>query len=196
MGGEKCLLCQQATDQTEGPQGLKPGSLFWPFTARLKSCPDTKHQSRDSGKTCAFRRFAIDRPIPSSVANSATEREDLALVCVEKRASAAAMRRLWNVKGIALVFVLLGVFVFAVAFAIGRIAEDLEEGSSRTSIRTRRESPRTRCLMVGVSDEDELGLLSKARPWKAKPLSAVTQTEMDCSATNSVLFLELSVRGV
>ena len=27
-----------------------------------------------------------------------------------------------------------------------------------------------------VSDEDELGLLSKARPLKAKPLSAVTQT--------------------
>jgi hypothetical protein len=27
-----------------------------------------------------------------------------------------------------------------------------------------------------VSDEDELGLLSKARPLTAKPLSAVTQT--------------------
>jgi hypothetical protein len=32
---------------TEGrKQGLKP-SLLWLFTARLKPCPDTKHQSRD-----------------------------------------------------------------------------------------------------------------------------------------------------
>ena len=46
-----------------------------------------------------------------------------------------------------------------------------------------------------VSDEDELGLLSKARPLKAKPLSAVTKLEMDSSATNSVLFLVLLVRG-
>jgi hypothetical protein len=76
-------------------------------------------------------------------------------------------------KGIPFVFVLLGVFVFAVAFACWD-DKDLEEDSSRTSIRTRRESPRTRCLMV--SDEDELGLLSKARPLTAKPLSAVTQT--------------------
>jgi hypothetical protein len=76
-------------------------------------------------------------------------------------------------KGIPLIFVLLGVFVFAVAFACWD-DKDLEEDSSRTSIRTRGESLRTRCLMV--SDEDELGLLSEARPWKAKPLSAVTQT--------------------
>jgi hypothetical protein len=27
----------------------------------LKSCPDAKHQSRDSGKTRAFRRFEIYR---------------------------------------------------------------------------------------------------------------------------------------
>jgi hypothetical protein len=77
-------------------------------------------------------------------------------------------------KGNPFVFALLGVFVFAVVFAIAGDGNDLEEDSSRTSIRTRRESLRTRCLMV--SDEDELGLLSKARPWKAKPLSAVTQT--------------------
>jgi hypothetical protein len=31
------------------PQGLKP-SLATPGSARLKSCPDTKHQSRDPGK--------------------------------------------------------------------------------------------------------------------------------------------------
>ncbi len=95
-------------------------------------------------------------------------------------------------KGIPLVFVLLGVFVFAVAFACWDDT-DLEEDSSRTSIRTRGESPRTRCLMV--SDEDELGLLSKARPLKAKPLSAVTQTRDGFVVNNSVLFLVLLVRG-
>jgi hypothetical protein len=47
------------------------------------------------------------------------------------------------------------------------------EDSSRTSIRTLSES-KTRCLLG--SDTDELGLLSKARPWKAQPLDAVTQT--------------------
>jgi hypothetical protein len=38
-------------------QGLKPGFLLGPSTARLKSCPDTKHQSGDSAKTRAFPRF-------------------------------------------------------------------------------------------------------------------------------------------
>jgi hypothetical protein len=46
-----------------------------------------------------------------------------------------------------------------------------------------------------VSDEDELGLLSKARPLKAKPLSAVTQTRDGLVGNNSVLFLVLLVRG-
>jgi hypothetical protein len=79
-----------------------------------------------------------------------------------------------EIKGIPLVFVLLGVFAFAVVFCGCWDDKDLEEDSSRTSIRTRGESPKTRCLMV--SDEDELGLLSEARPLMAKPLSAVTQT--------------------
>ncbi len=45
-----------------------------------------------------------------------------------------------------------------------------------------------------VSDEDELGLLSKARPLTAKPLSAVTQTRDGfvcnkiCSAFLTLLF--------
>src|ERR1700722_20277697 len=77
-------------------------------------------------------------------------------------------------KGIPLVFVLLGVFVFAVAFCNCWDGKDLEGDSSRTSIRTRSEAPKIRCLMV--SDENELGLLSKARLGKAKPLSAVTKT--------------------
>jgi hypothetical protein len=61
------------------------------------------------------------------------------------------------------------------------------EDSSRTSIRTLNESG-TRCLLG--SDEDELGLLSKARPWKAQPLNAVTQTRdgfAGCNAFTSVL---------
>jgi hypothetical protein len=38
-----------------------------------------------------------------------------------------------------------------------------------------------------VSDEDELGLLSKARPLTAKPLSAVTQTR-DGFVCNKICF--------
>ena len=100
------------------------------------------------------------------------------LRATEKRSAAAGRQCLRGFyetavecKGIPLVFVLLGVFVFAVAFA----------GTARTLRKIHlgllyalEESPRTRCLMV--SDEDELGLLSKARPLMAKPLSAVTQT--------------------
>ena len=95
-------------------------------------------------------------------------------------------------KGILLIFVLLGVFVFAVAFA-GLQDKDLEEDSSWTSIRTRVESLGTRCLMV--SDEDELGLLSKARPWKAKPLSAVTQTR-DGFVVNKLCFVRSFGEGL
>jgi hypothetical protein len=61
------------------------------------------------------------------------------------------------------------------------------EDSSRTSIRTLNESG-TRCLLG--SDTDELGLLSKERPWKAQPLDAVTQTRdgfAGCNAFTSVL---------
>jgi hypothetical protein len=36
------------------PQGLKPECSLEFFTARLKSCPDTKHKGRDSGKTGSF----------------------------------------------------------------------------------------------------------------------------------------------
>jgi hypothetical protein len=75
-----------------------------------------------------------------------------------------------EVKGV-LLFLLLGFFAFAVVFVVD---DALEEDSSRTSIRTRGESPRARCLMV--SDDDELGLLSKARPLMAKPWGAVTRT--------------------
>ena len=38
-----------------------------------------------------------------------------------------------------------------------------------------------------VSDDDELGLLSKARPLTAKPLSAVTQTRDGIVCNKSVL---------
>ena len=38
------------------PRGLKPSSTL-PFTARLKPCPDTKHESIDYRKTRAFRGF-------------------------------------------------------------------------------------------------------------------------------------------
>jgi hypothetical protein len=52
--------------EESGPKespGAKARILLSAFTARLKSCPDTKHQSRDSGKTPAFRRFeSIARP--------------------------------------------------------------------------------------------------------------------------------------
>jgi hypothetical protein len=46
-----------------------------------------------------------------------------------------------------------------------------------------------------VSDADELGLLSKARPLMAKPLSAVTQTRDGIVGNKTVLFLVLLVRG-
>jgi hypothetical protein len=61
--------CQELADTAQGlnrlrensgpgrngvPQGLKPDVFSPRFTARLKSCPDTKHQSRDSGKTGRF----------------------------------------------------------------------------------------------------------------------------------------------
>jgi hypothetical protein len=93
-------------------------------------------------------------------------------------------------KGNSHVFLFLGFFAFAVVFVVAD--EALEEDSSRTSIRTRGESPRTRCLMV--SDKDELGLLSEARPLTAKPLSAVTQTRdgfvcnKSCSAFFTLMF--------
>ena len=45
-----------------------------------------------------------------------------------------------------------------------------------------------------VSDEDELGLLSKARPLKAKPLSAVTQTRDGFVANKICSSLVLLVR--
>ena len=78
-----------------------------------------------------------------------------------------------EVKG-GFLFLLLGLFAFAVVFVVVASDDALEEDSSRTSIRTRGESLRTRCLMV--SDDDELGLLSKRRPLMAKPWGAVTQT--------------------
>ena len=40
----------------EKAQGLKP-NFFPSFTARLKSCPDTKHQAGDSPKTGPLRRI-------------------------------------------------------------------------------------------------------------------------------------------
>src|ERR1700691_3723283 len=83
-------------------------------------------------------------------------------------------------------------FCFCCCFCDCWDGKDLEEDSSRTSIRTRRESVGTRCLMV--SDEDELGLLSKARPWKAKPLSAVTQTRDGFVANKICSSLVLLVR--
>ena len=52
----------------------------------------------------------------------------------------------------------------------------------------------TRCLMV--SDDDELGLLSKARPLMAKPLSAVTQTRDGFVGNNSFLFSYALLFGV
>jgi hypothetical protein len=42
------------------PQGLKPSALL-SVTARLKSCPDTKHQSGDSAKT---RDSSMLKPCP------------------------------------------------------------------------------------------------------------------------------------
>jgi hypothetical protein len=81
---------------------------------------------------------------------------------------------------------------FAFAVAVAFADEALKEDSSRTSIRTRGESLRTRCLMV--SDEDELGLLSKARPLTAKPLSAVTQTR-DGFVCNKICSAFLALPG-
>jgi hypothetical protein len=92
------------------------------------------------------------------------------------------MRRLWKSRVFSY-FLLLGFFAFAVVFVVADDA--LEEDSSRTSIRTRGESPRARCLMV--SDDDELGLLSKARPLMAKPWGAVTQTRDGFVCNKSVL---------
>jgi hypothetical protein len=43
-------------------QGLKPRS-FWTSTARLKSGPDTKHQSGDSIRLRAYRRFRSIHPL-------------------------------------------------------------------------------------------------------------------------------------
>jgi hypothetical protein len=43
----------QGGDGVKRSQGLKASSV--PFSARLKSCPDTKHQSGDSQKTRVFR---------------------------------------------------------------------------------------------------------------------------------------------
>jgi hypothetical protein len=45
-----------------------------------------------------------------------------------------------------------------------------------------------------VSDADELGLLSKARPLKAKPLSAVTQTR-DGFVCNKICSAFLALPG-
>jgi hypothetical protein len=45
-----------------------------------------------------------------------------------------------------------------------------------------------------VSDADELELLSKARPWKAKPLSAVTQNRDGFVVNKICSFLALLVR--
>ena len=42
-GGLNRLRKNSAPGRKAIPQGLKPHSLFSQFTARLKSCPDTKH---------------------------------------------------------------------------------------------------------------------------------------------------------
>ena len=85
-------------------------------------------------------------------------------------ASVASMRRL----EVSTDF--LGFFLARKGFCFLRLATFLSwmEDSSRTSIRTLKESRWTRCLLG--SDTDELGLLSKERPITAKPLRAVTQT--------------------
>jgi hypothetical protein len=90
---------------------------------------------------------------------------------IGRRATRASMRRLWNSRVFSC-FLFLGVFAVAGVFVVAD--EALKNDSSRTSIRTRVESQRTRCLMV--SDDDELGLLSKARPLTARPWGAVTRT--------------------
>ena len=91
-----------------------------------------------------------------------------------------------------LLFFILRVFAFGVAFAFAD--EVLKNDSSRTSIRTRGESLRARCLMV--SDGDELGLLSKARSMTARPCGAVTQTRdgLLCNKICSA-FLMFVLRG-
>ena len=47
---------EKILDRKEKP-GAKARIFVGPCAARLKSCPDTKHRSRDSGKTRAFRRL-------------------------------------------------------------------------------------------------------------------------------------------
>jgi hypothetical protein len=54
-----------ALGRGEMPQGLKPSQL-WPFTARLKSFPDTKHESSYCQKARAFR--GSPRNVESSTA--------------------------------------------------------------------------------------------------------------------------------
>src|ERR1035438_676886 len=79
-----------------------------------------------------------------------------------------------------------GFFLVGKFFCFLRFAAllTLIEDSSRTSIRTLNESG-TRCLLG--SDTDELGLLSKARPLKAQPLNAVTQTRDGFAGCNALL---------
>src|ERR1700733_1819991 len=50
---------QTQTIGKDVPQGLKP-SLAPPLTARLQSCPDTGHSSRESGKTSADLNLSPD----------------------------------------------------------------------------------------------------------------------------------------
>src|SRR5450631_1577330 len=61
-------------------QTLKP-SLVQANAARLKSCPDTKHKSRESGKTRAFRRFeSIANPALTSLEMRFSDFKDWAVM--------------------------------------------------------------------------------------------------------------------
>jgi len=80
--GEVLLDVQVQSDQREDQTHRlrrtlrgKP-SVFSIVTARLKSCPDTKHQSVDSGKALAFRRFESIARRGTNVLGNAIEMGD------------------------------------------------------------------------------------------------------------------------
>jgi hypothetical protein len=55
-------------------QGLKP-NFFCPFTARLKSCPDTKHESSDYHQTRPFRKLDLSASPTGSAKRVHTKHE-------------------------------------------------------------------------------------------------------------------------